>query len=60
MWIVGTGEKLAHERTEKGPREESVGSIINNIRWAIRAEVLEPPSPGLWTACGEALRDYGE
>ena len=32
MWIVGAGETMAQEITEKGPREEKAGSVGDDVR----------------------------
>ena len=60
MWIVGAGETLAQDGTEKEPREEKAGSVGDDIRWAMRPEVQGPPTSGLGTARGEAPRDDGK
>ena len=60
MWIVGASETKAQDGTEKGHREERAGSVGDDIRWAMQPEVLGPPTSGLGTARGEALRDDGK
>ena len=59
MWIVGAGETMGQNGTEKGPLEERAGSVGDDIRWAMQPEVQGPPTSGLRTARGEAPMDDG-
>ena len=60
MWIVGAGETMAQDGTEKGSQEKEAGSVGDDVRWAMRPEVQGPPTSGLGTASGEAPRDDGK
>ena len=60
MWIVGASETKAQDGTEKGHREESAGSVSDDVRLAIQPEVYGPPTSGLGTAHGEGPRDDGK